>query len=634
MRKLFSLVFIWAVILCGLLLVSPQPAKAAGSAYDITSYHTDIQIGKDNTYHVTETISVEFQAPKHGILRAVPYIQEMAWEEYGNMTYHTKVEQVQVSGAPFKTYTENGNLIIQIGDPDVYQTGPVEYQISYDHVLGNDKINAQDFVYYDLIGTNWDCSIQNASFSVTLPESFDADKVWFFAGSYGNAGNADVSYSVNGNTIAGSFNGTLAPGEGLTLQVDLPEGYFTVPPSFPWQEVLMVLALVLTVVSLLLFLLFGRDGRLVTPVELYAPEGITSAEAGYIIDTITDDKDVVSLVLYWAAQGYLSIERVAEENFKLNKLKELPETAQNYEKHMFQQLFYERDSVKISELKENFYATIDTTKELLADHYDTKANRLYSAGSQALGGLIRFLMSLLIGFSLAVASYEATYSAAFAAVVAVVGIILVLTAFTMLRKAVLRWQGLRRVQRSAMLIWGCILLVLFIIGYMAYMAVQGMAMAGIVIAGVTILSGVISLFMRKRTKRGSELLGRLLGFKNFLERAEKSRIERLVEEHPSYFYDVMPFAYVLGVTDKWAKKFEGMAVRPPDWYHDSYGPMDTFSPLIFQAYMFRSMAFMHSTMASRPAPQMNTTGSGSGGGSFGGGGFSGGGFGGGGGSSW
>ncbi|MPN46599.1 hypothetical protein SDC9_194190 [bioreactor metagenome] len=168
------------------------------------------------------------------------------------------------------------------------------------------------------------------------------------------------------------------------------------------------------------------------------------------------------------------------------------------------------------------------------------------------------------------------------------------------------------------------------------MAMQDMWPAGVTVAAVTVFLYVTGIFMRKRTKRGSMLLGRLLGFKNFLERAEKQRIERLVQENPTYFYDVLPYAYVLGVSDKWAKNFEGITTRPPDWYHDRYGRTDVFTPLLFQSYLFHSMAMMHASMVSRPV-QTNLGGgghSGFGGGGFGGGGFSGGGFGGGGGGSW
>lgn len=635
MKKLLMFSAVLVLALCSLIVFFPQYAGAEDSGYDITSYHTDIQIGEDNTYHITETISVDFHEPRHGIYRYIPYRQKMTWDngqtEY--LTYNTKVKSVEVEGAPFETYNESGDKVIKIGDPDEYVTGTKVYTISYDHALGNDKIAAQDFVYYNLIGTNWDCNITNYTFSVTLPKEFDTSKIWLFTGAYGSAGNGAVQYSVSGNTILGSTNTTLAPGEGLTLQMDLPEGYFVVPPSFPWQMFFIILALVLAAISAVLFVLFGRDGRLVVPVEFYAPEGITSAEAGYIIDTSADNKDIVSLVIYWASKGYLSIELIAKDDFKLKKLKDLPERAYNYEKYMFEQLFNDRDTVTVSKLKDNFFMTIETTKQLVADHYATKENRLYSSRSKALGYLIRLFSLLLLWFPLFITLYELFYSLGAAIVVSIIASFLVMLPLFLMGKTMVRWQGERRAGRSVKLILAIIFSLVTLALYVAYMTWQGMILAGIIIAVVTVFLSVISVFMRKRTLRGSELLGKLLGFKNFLERAEKPRIEQLVEQNPAYFYDCLPFAYVLGVTDKWAKKFEGIAIRPPDWYHDSYGTMGPFSVIVFQASLFHSMAFMNATMVSRPAPQVNS-GSGFGGGGLGGGGFSGGGFGGGGGGSW
>ncbi len=635
MKKLLIFSATLAFVICSLIVFSPSFALAQDSGYDITSYHTDIQIGENNTYHITETITVDFRMSSHGIYRYIPYRQEMAWENNGeteNRLYNTPVKSVVVEDVPFETYNENSNKVIKIGDPEEYVTGNKVYKISYDHVLGDDKIEAQDFVYYNLTGTNWDCNIADYTFSVTLPKDFDTGKIWFFSGSYGSAGNTPVQYSVNGNTISGSLNSTLAPGEGLTLQMDLPQGYFEVPPPFPWQSVFIVLALVLAAIAVILFMLFGRDGPLVTPVEFYAPEGITSAEAGYIIDTSSDDKDVVSLVIYWASKGYLSIEQIAKDDFTLAKLKDIPPQAYDYEKYMFDQLFNARDAVKISQLKDNFYTTIETTKQLVADHYAPKENRLYSSGSKALGWLTRLFSALLLWFPLVISSYQLFYSVGAAMVVSVIGTFIVLLPFLLMGRTMMRWQGQHRAKRSASLIFSIVFAAVVLALFIAYMAWQGMIIAGLVIAPVTVLLSIISVFMRKRTPRGSELLGRLLGFKNFLERAEKSRIEQLVEENPSYFYDVMPFAYVLGVSDKWAKKFEGMAIHPPDWYRDSYGPTGTFSVLVFQASLIHSMAFMNVAMASRPVPV--NSGSGFGGGGFGGGGFSGGGFGGGGGGRW
>ena len=102
----------------------------------------------------------------------------------------------------------------------------------------------------------------------------------------------------------------------------------------------------------------------------------------------------------------------------------------------------------------------------------------------------------------------------------------------------------------------------------------------------------------------------------------------MVSSNPSYFYDILPYAYVLGITDKWIKQFENITISEPSWYSGtnfSYHTMDHF--------MNETMNSLNKTMGSAPA---STGGGSSSGGSSSssGGGFSGGGSGGGGGSSW
>ena len=37
-------------------------------------------------------------------------------------------------------------------------------------------------------------------------------------------------------------------------------------------------------------------------------------------------------------------------------------------------------------------------------------------------------------------------------------------------------------------------------------------------------------------------------------------------ENSEYFYNILPYAYVLGVSDKWIKKFESISLQAPSWY--------------------------------------------------------------------
>ena len=127
--------------------------------------------------------------------------------------------------------------------------------------------------------------------------------------------------------------------------------------------------------------------------------------------------------------------------------------------------------------------------------------------------------------------------------------------------------------------------------------------------------------MPKRTPYGNEMLGKLRGFKRFLETAEKEQLESMVTKNPTYFYDILPFTYVLGVSDKWIKKFETIALQAPDWYDSP----NTFSPSSFGSFMNSTMSSAQRSMSSSPSSSSSSGSSGggsSGGGSGGGGGGS------------
>ena len=95
--------------------------------------------------------------------------------------------------------------------------------------------------------------------------------------------------------------------------------------------------------------------------------------------------------------------------------------------------------------------------------------------------------------------------------------------------------------------------------------------------------------------------------------------EALVEENPEYFYDILPYTYVLDVSSKWMNKFESLTMSAPTWY--SSEDDRAFDYIMFSHFMSSTMSTAMTSMTSTPS-------------SSSGGGFSGGGSGGGGGGSW
>ncbi len=142
------------------------------------------------------------------------------------------------------------------------------------------------------------------------------------------------------------------------------------------------------------------------------------------------------------------------------------------------------------------------------------------------------------------------------------------------------------------------------------------------------MTGLIVLafspFMPRRTADGRRAYEEILGFKEFLERVDRDRLERTGGRTADRFERILPYAVVLGVADTWADAFADVYTKAPGWY---VGGGRAFDSRAFVSDVGRSMQTMGSTMTSQPS------GSGRSGFSSGGG-FSGGGFGGGGGGSW
>lgn len=148
--------------------------------------------------------------------------------------------------------------------------------------------------------------------------------------------------------------------------------------------------------------------------------------------------------------------------------------------------------------------------------------------------------------------------------------------------------------------------------------------SGIIVGVAQMLIIFFGKYGKALSEEGSRVYGRVLGFKDYIQKAETDRLKMLVEENPDYFYNVLPYAYVLGLSDKWINKFKTISVPPPIWGSDMSG-----------LYMGSFLMYANSRSVSGLGEYQASISDSSDSGVFGGGGgFSGGGFGGGGGGSW
>ena len=587
--------------------------------YVIDEYHVEIDVNEDNSYDITEEITAYFYGDKHGIIRSIPIKNEIERLDGTTSTNRARITNLTVD-ENFTKSTNNGNLEVKIGDANKTITGEKEYTISYKYSIGKDKVKNYDEFYFNLIGTEWDTVIGNVTFEINMPKEFDEDKLGFAVGSFGSTNSDDIEYEIENNTITGIYNGILNSGEGITMRLELEDGYFIYERGLDIY-LMYIIPGVLLIISLLLWKKYGKDDLVVDTVEFYPPEGFNSLEVGFIYNGKAKNEDVVSLIIYLANKGYIKIEEIEEKSlfstissFKVVKLKDYD--GDNINERLFLEgLFKSGNSVTSSQLTNKFYTTLNK----ILKNINGKDNKYKIFEKTAASKATLVLVFIITTIMSMVAIPTLAYSSGIELLITIILVLFYTPFFLVVFKA-----GMAKVAR----IFVGVFITLHSAVFFSTMPIATILMCDseyliAFLFGLVCLIALIKVYsiMPKRTPYGNELYGKLKGFKNFLETAEKEKLESMVMQNPTYFFDILPYTYVLGVSDKWIEKFETIAIQSPEWY----GGSSTFNTHEFGRFMNSTMASAKTSMSSSPS-------SGGSGGS--GGGSSGGGSGGGGGSSW
>lgn len=597
--------------------------------YDITKYDVEIVVDEHNKYSIKENIDTYFNVSKHGIVRRIPLYNNIIRQDGTRERNRVLISNVHVN-EEFASSRENNNYVLKIGSADKTLTGKHSYSISYDYDIGLDKNNKYDELYFNIIGTEWDTNISNVTFKITMPKEFDASKLGFSYGEYGESNTDNISYDVDGNVITGSFDRTLLAGEGLNVRLELPEGYFirkSVSSSLLecWYYIIPILGVLF---SYLIWKKYGKDDQVVDIVSFYPPENMNSLDVAFAKKGSVNSNDAVSLLVYLASKGYIKIveDKKSKSRFTIQKVKEYD--GNNKEEELFFRGLFKKvwDSISSDELNESFYLTINsilTKKNSTANRKEIFNNK--SSNKRYILFLFMLITSSLstiipaLGYKLS----DVIFSIIICNLIGIVALIIV----GIIYDNNCTKKGLNSALGFAFFFVLALAVANFTIIGFEYIYYDTVYLIGFILCMVcTYLIYFFYLIVTKRTEYGNKVLGEVNGFKKFLETAEKDKLESLVHDDPSYFYNILPYAYVLGVSDAWIKQFEGIAIAPPDWYESA----DTFDYYRFNRSLNRTIHSASRVMNSVP----QSSGGSSSGGGFSGGGFSGGGSGGGGGSSW
>lgn len=605
-RFFFSIVFVLTAIM--------SFANEIDTAYRIDSLHYDAHVGKDNVWKVTETLYVTFDEERHGIYRHIPrrFIRHQstngAEEKY---TYLSEVKDVAVEGYEFQTSDADNNeksLTIRIGSKDKTIKGSAVYKISYTLAYPDDRYTFADELNHNLLGADVNTTIAaftyNIEFEKELPQNIAINT---YSGEYGSKNNAlSVTPHIYGNVIKGDV-AHIAPFNGITISAQLPEGYWEDAASVNtlWAWIALVVMTVLFVITMVQLILHRREHPIVS-FEYEAPEGISSAEAGVIIDNTADLKDLTSLIVWFASKGYLKIREIEgkkhtfkkdEYDMELTKLKDLPDDAPKYQKLFFNVFFKEQDSVVLSELTDRHEQI--TKAQLALSRYFKGKRKLSGTHWLSLITAIAFLICGIatFGMSSCVESCDVSMLAYGILLWAFPVFVVALLRIAFSNYDMMTTMTKRLIQYIAILLIGVVGMGIF---WIFFFNAPDMTFPLEVCLGMVASGWIVALFsarMLRDTKYRKEMMSRLLGFREFIDKSEMPMLKAQVDENPSYFFDVLPYAMIFGLTKKWQKKFKDIDVQNPDWYEPTNTNLGMMSGLLIADHLNSNLSRSMHTIA-------------------------------------
>lgn len=603
--------------------------------YYVESWDYLAVVHDDNTWDIRERIEVNFLAPHHGIFLYKPRLFSDYHQYEGQEAqyyYRLSIENVKVSGYNFNTEATDDsqfNYIIQIGDEDVTLTGLQTYIVRYTIVYSDDRIKDADFIYHSVLGDGWPSDIRHFSYELRFDKALPQaaiDSCFIISGRW-NSLNDDLNVASSSYIDKYSLSGeveNIAGNQAISIKMTLPEGYFTDVHTFtPWLPYLCYFTIIVLALIMLWRLSYQRIDRPVQSVEFYPPDGLTGAEVGTIIDNSADVSDLVALIPWYAQHGYIEIEeqpgkhKWSKSQIILHRINPLPEDSPAYQREFLSALFPEGDETVLSELGDR-HVLIESARKHLENEF--KKDRTLTTSSLYYLLLPCMLVLELVGYA------SDTQFTFFDSDQFYIGLfIMILQGFAAWFR--MSYADIRAFRKGrtwlsvfAVFLLGTAHAGFFIISYEP----QNLALPLWLTLTATVLCYIAMLFSDRfflDTPYRLQLIGKLLGLREFIKTAEKDRLEMLVDEQPSYFYSILPYAMVFGLSERWAAKFKDIDMPQPSWYHSSdISGISSLSGSQFAQTFSRSISTSVASAVASSSHDPSSSSGGSGGGGGGGGG--------------
>lgn len=615
-------------------------APAAAQAEErILRYLSDVEIQRDSSLEVTETIdvNVEHVGIQHGIYRDFPTRYRGPHGRRVRVGFKFEGATLDGSAAPASVSAAPDGVRIKIGDPDKYvDLGQHRYVIRYRTTRQVGRFGDYDELYWNATGNGWMFPIDEAEARIRLPAAVRFGQRAVYTGPQGSTASNAAPVEEKPGELTFRTTQPLGAYEGLTVAAAFPKGVVAGPSEgsriADWlADNGPPLAGGLALLGLLAFYYFawqrvGRDPRPGTVVPAFSPsDELSPAGMRYVSRMGADNRTFAAALVDMGVRGHVRLIEdeggwFAKDKTRIERLAGA-EPLPDEEQVALTQLVATGDAIVMEQKNHaKFSSAKNELEESLKRRYEgTLFNKNWG---WAIAGVLLFVAALWLVAAAIVAASGLDVSAVLiplgAAVTVAVLLFWIQTA-TSVGKCLASLIGLAF---AALAIATGAPIIFQAIETRWWLPFVPVAFA---------LPVVLSAFawIDAPTKEGRKVLDRIAGFKQYLSITERERLDRMhpPEDTPELFERYLPYAIALGVENRWAERFAGVLAAAAAsgrqgfaWYSGSNRPWD--NPTGFANSVGSSLA---SSISSASAAPGSSSGSGGGGSSGGGGGGGGGG---------
>lgn len=534
-------------------------------AYSFHNYQTEIIIDENKQCTVSEWFGVD-NPHSVDVKRYLQFCNSIKKPDGKRGRYHLKISDLEYA-------TPNGKYLGRLGtvlnmwllpkvNPD---TGKAECEVTYSASLSSDYEQDDNQLFLNITGNKHRISIFGAEFSIQMPSEVPKENIQFYLiQKDGSLESLSLSYDIKNNVIHGKYSGELKSGTGIGVIMHLDDGYFNVERDNSVYYRLSGLVLLVFLFCAVIWYLFGKNKYvLIDTVEFKPPMGMNAMELGYFYEGTLTQEGTISMFYTLAGKGYINImkrksARDLKPAFAFSKIRDY-DGDDPLEKYFMDCIFGKALIVYSEELvfDKGIFAGGLETFFINAGGYLEKEAPVYKKHYRW------FLLFVLAG---AIANYFMTF-------------IMTGENYLVLEKSWRVWQGIEaaamavliacavyfvKVRRKRWVNAIFYFIFAFLLLYFCWLPELVLDMPHIVlylIGFVTLLIEFWFMFhFKRRTKKATEITGKVLGYRKFLMHVESNRIDTLFEQDKLKYYEAVASAYALKVNWKWFKDIENILI--------------------------------------------------------------------------